>query len=120
MNKEEVFHESRLAFMIIDDEILYLKNNKMSHKEWYFLLFNSLKNFNDVVRGYAKDDRIIYYKGDFEYDSEVIEVAKKTHNKIMDEFNNYNCRVFVGVIKGEIGEEWEPDLELNFNKKMGD
>ena len=29
------FHKKRIAFMIIDNEILFLEHSTMSHFEWY-------------------------------------------------------------------------------------
>jgi len=67
-NSEQKFHVSRIAFMIINNEIIYLENSKMSHIEWYKSLGYKEEDFNNIVRGYTKDNKIIFYKGDFLYD----------------------------------------------------
>lgn len=105
---EKKFHNSRIAFMIIDNEILYLENSSMGHIEWYRSLGYDENNFENVVRGYYKDGKIIFYKGDFIYDSETIEWAKKVYKDIMKKVNNMNSEVWVGVEKKEVGKEWPP------------
>lgn len=110
---EKELHTSRIAFMIINDEILYLINSEMSHKEWYTSLNLNLDNFDNIVRGYVKNNKIFYYKGDFTYDEEVINTAKKTMNQIRNETNNINAEVYVGINKGKPNEEWEPELKID-------
>ena len=102
--------------MIIENEILYLNNSAMSHIEWYTSLNLPTEKFDSIIRGYTKNDKIIYYKGDFEYDDEVIDVAKNTCSQIMGKIGNYDLKVYAGVTKGEVGTEWEPSVEINFIK----
>jgi UDP-N-acetylmuramate-alanine ligase len=116
MNKEKEFHKSRIAFMIIQNQIMYLSDSTMSHLEWFESLELPNENFNDIVRGYVKNGKIIYYKGDFEYDEDVLNVAKSTCNQIMEETGSYGFKVYAGVTKGEIGLEWEPTVEVGFTK----
>lgn len=113
MNKEEKFHKSRIAFLIIDGNILYLENSGMGHLEWYLSLGYPIDNFNNIVRGYLKDDRLVYYKGDFDYDEEVIETAILTENIIKEHCNNLDAITYCGVTKGEIGESWPPKAKLS-------
>ena len=116
-NREVTFHKSRLAFMIIDDEIMYLENSGMSHIEWYRSLGLDENRFNDIVRGYYKNGRLIFYKGDFMYDDETIECAKKYARIIKEKVNDNNLEVWVGVEKGEIGTEWNPIIKIELEKR---
>ena len=120
MLNEKEFHKSRIAFMIINQEVIFLENSPMSHIEWYTSLGLPIEKFDNIVRGYTKDNKIIYYKGDFLYDEEVLDVAKNTSYKIMEYIGNFNLKVFAGVTKGEIGAEWDPTIEIssvNLKKK---
>ena len=105
---EKKFHTSRVAFMYINDEILYLENSSMGHIDWYKSLGYDENNFNNIVRGYYKNGRIIFYKGDFIYDDETIICAEKIYKDIMVKVNDMDAEVWVGVLKGEVGKEWEP------------
>ncbi|MBE6160083.1 MAG: hypothetical protein E7157_03440 [Lactobacillales bacterium] len=116
-NSEQKFHVSRIAFMIINNEIIYLENSKMSHIEWYKSLGYKEEDFNNIVRGYTKDNKIIFYKGDFLYDDETINTAITFAPIIKEYINNENAEVYAGVIKGKIGEQWEPCLKIEVNTK---
>lgn len=112
MDGEQKFHISRVAFMIIEDKIIYLNNSKLSHIEWYNSLNYDLDKFDAIVRGYYRDGKIVFYKGDFEYDEEVIENAKRYGNEIREYVENKNAEVYVGVIKGKVGEIWPPKMKI--------
>ena len=111
-NKETMFHKSRVAFMIINSEILFLENSGMSHIEWYTSLNYPIENFDNIVRGYYKEGKIIFYKGDFIYDEDVINQANKFANKIKEYVKDNDAKVYAGIIKGEIGEMWPPAIEI--------
>lgn len=114
MNKitEQEFHKSRVAFMIIENKIIYLENSFMSHIEWYLSLGYKKEEFDNVIRGYYRDGKIVFYKEDFIYDDEVIEVAKEISREIKKQVNDGKAEVYVGVKKGKVGELWEPALRI--------
>lgn len=109
---EQEFHKSRVAFMIVENKIIYLENSTMSHIEWYLSLGYKKEEFDNVVRGYYRNGEIVFYKADFIYDDEVIEKAKKVNNDIKKYVNDKNANVYVGVKKGKVGELWEPELRI--------
>lgn len=115
MKKEEQeFHKSRVAFMIINSEIYFLENSDMSHKEWYLSLDYNIEKFEDIVRGYYREGNIVFYKGDFIYDNYVVKIAKEYSSKVKEYVKDFKAKVYVGVVKGKIGEIWQPDLEIKF------
>lgn len=118
MDEVKLFHKSRIAFMIINDEVLYLVNSTKSHIEWFETLNLNSLDFNEIVRGYVRENLIVFYKGDFEYDEKVYEHADWFSNKIIDDLGVDNPLIYVGVKKGDIGEIWEPmnRIELSKNK----
>ena len=109
---EQEFHKSRIAFMLIENKIIYLENSSMSHLEWYLSLGYEKEEFKNIIRGYYKEGKIVFYKDDFTYDNEVIEIAKKINDEIKKYANDKNAEVYVGVKKGKIGEIWEPELKI--------
>lgn len=105
------FHRSRIAFLIIDGNIHLLKDSGMSHYEWAKSLGVSDKDFSNIVRGYFLNKVIVFYKGNFRYDEEVISIAKEYGLKIKELCNiKETCSVYCGVIIGEAGEVWPPEL----------
>ena len=110
MNEKE-FHKSRVAFLILNGEIHYLRNNEMSHTEWYDTL-DSNEDFSEITRGYVLNNNIVYYFGDFEYDGRTIEVAKKTHQKIAADNGLCEYSVYCGVTKGSVGDVWPPKFKV--------
>ena len=65
MNNEQEYHKSRIAFMIINDEIIFLEYSIMSHREWYESLSLKQENFKKIVRGYILENKAVFYKGEF-------------------------------------------------------
>ena len=102
------FHKKRIAFMIIDNEIMFLEHSTMSHYEWYISLNYKKENFKNIVRGYIIDSRAVFYKGDFYYDDEVIKKAKEYGELIKKKYKIKKLELWVGVNVGEIGEIWPP------------
>ena len=83
----------------------------MSHLEWAKSIGVDETDFNSIVRGYILGDTMVFFKGNFEYDKEVIEVSRK-----------YSCllkqmcclegkvKIYCGVEKRKPGEVWPPKL----------
>lgn len=109
---EQIFHQSRVAFMIINQKVIYLRDSGMSHLEWYTSLNLPVESFDETIRGYYKNGKIIFYKGDFLYDDEVIKTAEYYGDEIKKEVNDSNALVYAGVKKGKIGEVWEPIIQI--------
>ena len=116
-NKEERehavnFHKRRIAFMIIDDEVNLLRNSEMSHYEWAKTLEISEEKFNLITRGYVFENRIVFYKGNFDFDEQVILEANKYAEEIKNACNLTTCSVYVGLIVGEKGTIYPPKRHL--------
>lgn len=105
------FHKSRTAFLIVDGEIKILKESGMSHFEWARSIGINETEFNNIVRGYILDNTMVFYKGDFEYDDEVINASRK-YGSVLKKVCSLNgvYKVYCGVIKKEPGEVWPPKL----------
>lgn len=103
--------------MIINNEVIYLRDSGMSHLEWYLSLGLPKGKFDQIIRGYYKDGKIIFYKGDFLYDDEVIETAKFYGNFIREEVRDNDASIFAGVKKGKIGETWDPMIKIELSSK---
>lgn len=107
---EKEFHKSRIAFMIIENDIIFLKNSTMSHYEWLKSLGIKMKkeDFNKIVRGFYLDGKAIFYKGNFEYDDDCISIAIKYALKVKEISNLDEIEVWCGQNIGEIGSLWTP------------
>lgn len=106
------FHKQRIAFMIIDDKVMYLANSKLSHIQWAEKLGISNKQFNNITRGYYLGENIVFYKGNFDFDKKVIEDAKKFAYIIKKDFNIKYAKVYVGLEPGPIGSVFPPKKYL--------
>ncbi|MBQ2640258.1 MAG: hypothetical protein IJF92_05835 [Bacilli bacterium] len=104
---------SRILFMIIDNQVMYLENSNMDHKEWYESLNLNIEDFDNVVRGFIMNNMIIFYKGFFNYDNETIRMAEKFYPDIKKSLNNPNLEVYCGIVPGKPGQKWEPILKID-------
>ncbi|HFL3696523.1 TPA: hypothetical protein ACG3QY_001633 [Clostridioides difficile] len=115
---EKEFHKSRIAFAILQNKIIYLVNSEMSHKEWLITSkFIEEKEFNEIIRGYIKHNNIYFYKGDFLTDKSVESSASEYCFKIHKENNlKLPSKIYIGMQKGKIGDEWKPKKLLKILK----
>jgi len=105
--KTESFHSKRIAFLIINNDILFLKNSTMSHLQWAKSIGISEEKFNNITRGYCLNNDMVFYKGNFEFDDLVIEDANKFASKIKENCNLSFAKVYAGLDVGN-GEIWPP------------
>lgn len=108
----EDFHLKRIAFLIFNNKVLFLRNSTKSHLQWAKELNISEEEFNLITRGYSIDDKIVFYKGNFDSDQQVESDAKKFSNEIA-KFCNLSCaEVYCGLIVGKPGEIYKPKKKL--------
>ena len=108
----EDFHKQRTAFLIINNNVLFLTNSKLSHFEWAQTLNVTEETFKTLTRGYVLNNDIIFYKGKFEFDDQVIADAHKFALIIKTKCGLKTASVYVGVIAGEIGTIFPPNKHL--------
>ena len=108
----EDFHQQRTAFIIWDNNVKYLKNSKLSHLQWAKELEIDETQFNSLTRGYVLNNNIVFYKGNFEYDEQVITDANTFAPQILKECLLEKAKVYVGLVIGEIGTIYQPDKYL--------
>lgn len=110
-NSEEVnnFHKRRIAFLIYENKVFYIKDSTFSHWEFAQTLNISKETFDNLCRGYYLDGKLIFYKGNFTYDEEMISFAKQYFDEIKKELNLEKIEVYFGQKIGKIGEAWPPD-----------
>ena len=110
---------NRILFMIIDDQVKYLTEGNMDHREWYVSLGLDPNNYENIVRGFIMDNKIIFFKGtNFIADSEVITMAKRHAPGIRLYLNN-NYEVYCGIEAHSLGGKWEPIVKINDNELTG-
>ena len=113
--KEETFHKNRVAFLIINDEILFLQNSGMSHYDWAKSLGEEkfdINDFNKITRGYTLENNIYFYSGNFEVNDKVIADAKNYTPIICEKFGLSSPNVYGGMNVGEVGTVWTPKIKI--------
>ena len=111
---------NKVLFMIVNNELKYLKDTNMDHREWYVSLGYDASLFENIVRGYVIDNKIIFFKGImFNYDEEVIKAARVYTPSIRYIMNNPSLEVYCGILVNGQGQKWEPILKINENEITG-
>lgn len=110
----DTMESKKILFMILHDEVLYLdENSDMDHKEWYESLGEDMSLFDNVIRGFVIDGKIVFFKAFFNYDEEVIQAAKKYAVEIRNKVNNFELGVYCGILHGGgYGKNWETIVEI--------
>lgn len=108
----EDFHKNRIAFIIWKKQVLLLKNSTLSHSQWAQSLGIDIKEFNSLTRGYVLNNNIVFYKGNFDFDEQLIEDAKYFSDTIKTKCSLNFAKVYAGVIVGEIGTIYPPNKYL--------
>ena len=104
--------KSKSSFIILKDNLLFLKDSTQSHLQWAMSLGIDESEFNALTRGYVLDGNIIFYKGNFDYDELVIKDANRYAKEIQKECSLINAKVYVGLEIGEIGSIYPPKQYL--------
>lgn len=85
----------------------------MSHEEYFKMVHHPEYLESERIRGYLLEDHIILYVGKtFDIPMNI------TMQEIFNLFKNNKIRGYnpkwigLGCIKGEIGEEWEPQVKI--------
>lgn len=113
-------NNNRILFMIINNQVTYLQNSTMDHREWYNTLGLDPNQFELVIRGFIMDGKIVFYKGiNFNYDEEVINAAKRYAPSMRVTLNNLNLDVCCGVLINPHDSKWEPIVKLNDTELTG-
>lgn len=110
--KIDELHKKRTAFIVVDKKVLYLTDSTMSHYQWATSLGLDIEKFNDLTRGFVQENLIVFYKGNFQYDENVIKDAENYAFEIMQFCKLKNAQIYVGMKVGKIGEKWSPDKYL--------
>ena len=108
-DKTRDFHKNRIAFIIYNNMVYYMKDTVLSHWEFAQTLGIEKEIFDNLCRGYYLEGKLIFYKGNFEYDVELINYAKCYFEEIKRELKLEKVNVYFGQKIGKIGEAWPPD-----------
>ena len=109
-NEVRDFHKQRIAFVIINNEIHFIKNSGMSHWEYCKSLNISKENFNTLTRGYYFDGRIVFYNNNFTYNNNVITEGLKYIVQIKEECKIDKADIYFGLVIDETQTIWPCDL----------
>ena len=103
------FHKRRTAFIVIEDKLYYIKNSEQSHWEFCQKKGFSKEKFNKMTRGYYIDGNIVFYKGNFTYDKELIKDSLKYIMKIKEDCKLGEMQIYFGLKVPKENETWEYD-----------
>ena len=99
----------RRLFFILDGQLKCIADEKMDHREWISSLGLPLDNFENIVRGYVIDGKIVFFKGStFNYDDEVYKDAIMYGPMIRDICGNSSLPICCGILIEAYGSKWEP------------
>lgn len=107
-----------ILFMIFNNEVKYLNDSKMDHREWFLSLGGKEEDYPNLIRGFISNGKIVFYKNNFSYDEEVIKTAKR-YAPSMKIVLGDNLEVWCGVLPGRPGEKWETIMKINNNELTG-
>ena len=110
---------NKILFMIYNNEIKFLSDPNMDHRDWYKSLGGNLDEYDKVIRGFVINNQLIFFKGNLSYDNEVIDMARKCAPIMKERLNNPNLKVCCGINPGHDGSAWEPIMTLNDNELTG-
>ena len=108
-NEAREFHKRRIAFIVIDNKLYYMKNSEKSHWEFCQEKNISKEQFNQMTRGYYIDGNIVFYKGNFTYDSALISDAMKYIIKIKEDCKLPKMKIYFGKKVPKKDEPWKYD-----------
>ena len=104
---------NRNLFMIIDNQVKIQENTTMDHREWYISLGLDLNKFENIIRGYIIENKIVFFKGStFGYDNDVYTAALAYSKSIRHYLNNETLEVWCGISVDGNNKKWEPILRV--------
>ena len=110
----------KILFMIINGQLKFLENSTMDHREWYESLGLDPNFFEQIVRGYILEHKIVFFKGmNFNYDEEVIQMARVYSPSIREYCHDSSLEVYCGIVIQSYGSKWEPVLRIAENEITG-
>lgn len=110
----------KVLFMLIDGKLIYLHQDDGDHREWYESLGLDLNEFDNVIRGFILEGKIVFYKGmNFNYDEDVIRAAEQYGKEIRKYMKDPHLEVWCGVTVQGFGIKWEPIMQIREDELSG-
>lgn len=102
----------KILFIIYQDEIRFVPNKSMSCKQYFLSLGGNMNDYDNLIRGMITDNKLLFMKTNYQYDSEVVSVAKKCAPVIKERLNMPQLITCCGIVKGVGKDPWKPALVL--------
>lgn len=103
------FHKQRIAFVILNNEIYFIRNSEMSHWEYCQSINVTKEVFDSLTRGYYLNGNIVFYKDNFTYDNNVIAEGLKYLVRIKEECHIDKANIYFGLIVDKTKKIWPFD-----------
>ena len=107
--EQREFHKKRIAFIIYNSNIEFIKNSEMSHWEYCQTKGFSKEIFNKITRGYFLKDSVVFYKDNFIYDENVIKEGLEYIELIAKECKIESFNIYFGCKIDELQKIWTYD-----------
>ncbi|MCM1223248.1 MAG: hypothetical protein NC548_53230 [Lachnospiraceae bacterium] len=121
--RAEKFHRERLAFALVNDQIIFDENadDDRDHQHWLCETFGmTIEEFENIPRGYIMKGKIQLYTGSRFEQLELGMIKVKHLIRIIDKYKSIYpdipYRVFNGVKVGKVGTIWPPIKVLTFDE----
>lgn len=93
------FHRNRKAFIILNNTLEFLPvGEDMTHYEYCKSKGISKDKFNEIIRGYYLNNYVVFYKDNFIYDEEVINISLNYLEEISLKFSVIEFDVYFGQL----------------------
>lgn len=103
---------NKVVFIIFNNQVIFQTNQNQDIKEWYISLGGDINNFDNLIRGFVMNNKMVFFKTDFKYDQEVIDAALTFSQYIKTVLKNDNLKVCCGILTNGMYDSWEPILVL--------
>lgn len=95
--------QDKILFMIYKNEIKFMTSKTADHWKWYQSLGGNPNEYDNVVRGYIENNKIVFFKSNYSCDEEVIDKAKSYGLMIKKHLNIESAEVYCGIERKEDG-----------------
>lgn len=113
------FHAERIAFVIMNNKIIYLNSSFFTHNSWFESYGIDKAKYNKIIRGFYYNNEIRFYVGEnFETNEKVELAAIKYYPKIVVDLKLDNPILCVGCLATKNNTYFKPIKKLQITEKM--
>ena len=111
--------DNQIIFVIFNNQIHYSQDPNIDYRQLYLSVGGDDNTYDAAIKGIIVKDKIIFFKGNFTYDKDVIDMACKCAPLIKEQVNNPYLKVYCGINRQDEGTAWEPIMEIKDEELTG-